>query len=77
MRVVVTAYGDLRRYLLDGAPERALDLAAGATLGDLLGVLGATPDDAILARGPAGVLRADQPLAEGERIELFAPVGGG
>jgi sulfur carrier protein ThiS len=77
MRVVVSAYGDLRRYLLDGAPERAMDLAAGATLGDLLAVLGATPDDAILARCGGGVVREGHPLAEGDRVELFVPVGGG
>src|SRR5690242_12591976 len=43
MRVVVAAYGDLRRHLLDGAPERAMTIPSNATLGDLLAALGAGP----------------------------------
>jgi sulfur carrier protein ThiS len=77
MRIVVSAYGDLRRYLLDGEPERTLELASGATLGDLTRALGADPNDAILARRGSGVLREEAPLADGDHVELFAPVGGG
>ncbi len=77
MDVLVAAHGDLRRYLLDGAAERHVNLAAGATLGDLTRVLGAGPDDAIVARRGPAVLREEAPLADGDYIELFAPVGGG
>ncbi len=77
MRVLVSAYGDLRRYLLDGAAERHVELGAGATLGDLTRELGAGPDDAIVARRGGAVLREATPLADGDQIELFAPVGGG
>lgn len=77
MRVVVAAYGDLRRYLLGGEPERGVDIADGATLLDLAAALGAGPDEALLARRGADVLRENSALANGDRIELFAPVGGG
>jgi sulfur carrier protein ThiS len=77
MRVVVAAYGDLRRYLLGGEPERGVDLADGATLLDLAAALGAGPDEALLARRGADLLRENSVLANGDRIELFAPVGGG
>jgi sulfur carrier protein ThiS len=77
MRVLVTAYGELRRHLLGGEPERSVELCAGATLADLAGALGAGPDDAILARRGPDVLRDESHLAEGDRVELFAPVGGG
>jgi sulfur carrier protein ThiS len=77
MRIVVCAFGDLRRHLLDGVPERAVELPPGATLADLTLALGAEPDDAILARRGADVLREHSALADGDRVELFAPVGGG
>lgn len=77
MRVLVMAYGDLRRHLLGGVPERSVELCAGATLADLASALGAGPDDAILARRGPDILRDESRLAEGDRVELFAPVGGG
>ncbi len=77
MHVVVSAHGDLRRHLLGGTAERSVELAVGATLADLTAALGAEPDDAILARRGPEVLREQAPLAEGDHIELFAPVGGG
>ena len=77
MRIVVSAYGDPRRYLLNGEPERTVELEAGATLADLIRALGADPNDAILARRASGVLREEVSLADGDHVELFAPVGGG
>jgi sulfur carrier protein ThiS len=76
-RVVVAASGDLRRYLLAGEAERVVELAPGATLDDLTAALGADPNDAILARRGSAILREGAALADGDRIELFAPVGGG
>ena len=75
--ITVTASGDLRRYLLAGNAERMVELAPGATLGDLTAALGADPNDAILARRDTAILREGAALADGDHIELFAPVGGG
>jgi sulfur carrier protein ThiS len=77
MHVVVAASGELRRYLLSGAPERTVELTSGATLADLADALGAHPDDALLARRGPDLLREHSALADGDRVELFAPVGGG
>ena len=77
MRVVVQAHGEARRYLLAGQPERALDLPAGATLADLIAALGASPDDALLARRGDAMLREPAELTDGDHVELFLPVGGG
>jgi sulfur carrier protein ThiS len=77
MRVVVLAHGEARHYLLEGLPERAVDLPPGATLADLVAALGASSDDALLARRSGAVIREPALLEEGDRVELFLPVGGG
>jgi sulfur carrier protein ThiS len=77
MQVIVAASGELRRALLAGEPERRIELPADATLADLAAALGAHPDDALLARRGRDVLREHSRLADGDRVELFAPVGGG
>lgn len=77
MHVTVVAFGDLRRYLLDGAPERTIELAEGATLAEVAQALGAEPDELPLARRGVEVVREATPLRDGDHIELFAPVGGG
>lgn len=77
MRVTVAAFGDLRRYLLDGAPERTIELTEGATLVEVAEALGAEPDELPLARRGVEIVRESTPLHDGDHIELFAPVGGG
>ena len=77
MRVTVEAYGELRRYLLAGEPQRDVELANGATLADLARALDAEPDDLPLARRGDAIIRDEAPLRDGDHIELFAPVGGG
>jgi hypothetical protein len=62
VRVIVTAFGDLRRHLLDGAPQRTL---------------GAEPDELPLARRGVEIVREATPRRDGDQIELFAPIGGG
>ena len=77
MRVTVSAYGELRRSLLGGHPEQSVELPEGATLVELAQALGTDPDELALARRGSALLREGVPLFEGDRIELFAPVGGG
>lgn len=77
MRVTVSAFGDLRRHLLGGQPERELELPAGAVLADVARALDADPDELPLARRDGAVLREGVPLRDGDRVELFAPIGGG
>jgi sulfur carrier protein ThiS len=77
MRVTVLAHGEARRYLLAGQTERSVELPAGATLADLVASLGASPDDALLARRGDAVIREPAVLADGDQVELFLPIGGG
>lgn len=77
MRVTVAAYGELRRYLLGGQPERTVELPEGATLAELAQALGTDPDELALARRGSAILREGAALHDGDLIELFAPVGGG
>ena len=77
MRVTVSAFGDLRRHLLDGQPERELELPEGAVLADIARALDADPDELPLARRDGAVLRDGEFLRDGDRVELFAPIGGG
>ncbi len=77
MRVTVEAYGELRRYLLAGEPQREVELPDGATLADLARALDAEPDELPLARRGDAIIRDEAPLHDGDHIELFAPVGGG
>ncbi len=77
MRVTIAAYGELRRHLLGGQPERTLDLPANATLADVARALDTEPEELMLARRESALLREGSALRDGDRIELFAPVGGG
>jgi sulfur carrier protein ThiS len=77
VRVTVSAFGDLRRHLLGGVQERTLELPEGAVLADIARALDADPDELPLARRDDAVLREGVALREGDRIELFAPIGGG
>lgn len=77
MYVTVAAYGEPRRYLLGGQPERTVELPEGATLADLAHALNAVPDELPLVRRESGVVREGMRLRDGDRLELFAPVGGG
>jgi len=65
--------------LLDKLPENAdqFPVADGCTVGDLVTELEINPKDAklIFINGRKGAL--DSVLAEGDRVGLFPPVGGG
>jgi len=65
--------------LLEKLPENAdnFPVAQGTTVADLVALLAIDPKDAklIFINGRKGML--DSPLAEGDRVGLFPPVGGG
>ncbi len=65
--------------LLEKLPDSAdhFPVAAGTTVADLADLLGIDPKDAklIFINGRKGTL--DSVLAEGDRVGLFPPVGGG
>jgi sulfur carrier protein ThiS len=76
--VSVTFFADLRRFLPRGAdgPQR-YTLEAGATLSDLLAVIGIAPDAEITAAVNGEQAATDTPLAEGADVMLLSPMEGG
>jgi len=77
MRITVSAYGEVRRYVLNGQPMRTLDVPEGSTLKEVASVLQVNPDELLLARRSGELVRESTELHEGDYIEFFAPVGGG
>jgi sulfur-carrier protein len=90
MRVKVEAHPPYRAVL--GAGELQLDLPAGATLRDALVVLAkrsrefqpwarANKDEwlwgQLLVHARGEIVRLDDPLHDGQRLELLPPIAGG
>jgi sulfur carrier protein ThiS len=76
--VTVTLFADLRRFLPRGAdgPQR-FTLPAGATLADLLTVIGVAPDAELTAAVDGEVVGRDTPLSDGADVMLLSPMEGG
>jgi sulfur carrier protein ThiS len=74
--VTVVMHGTLRRFLPEGAARATLDLRTGATIGEVLALLGADQDTWLVARNQA-VAERDAVLASGDVLECFEPVAGG
>jgi uncharacterized protein len=74
MRIEI-AYAESQRVIL-----KVYELASGARVADALGLAALDPDFAgvNLANSPVGlfgrVVRADQPLNDGDRIEIYRPL---
>ena len=78
IRVTVTFFADLRRYLprgVDGPQTYAL--SAPSTVADLLAVIG-VPDETEITVGLDGELaERDTPLRDGAELMLLSPMEGG
>lgn len=80
MTVTVRLSGPLAERL---GTRRAIDLAPGATVDDVVAELGRLADfDPAALRGLAvvaegGFLRRDRPVADGEELDVLVPVAGG
>lgn len=80
MTVTVRLSGTLAERL---GSRRAIDLAPGATVDDVVAELGRLADfDPAALRGLAVVaggsfLRRDRPVADGEELDVLVPVAGG
>jgi sulfur carrier protein ThiS len=57
-------------------PDRAVDLPAGATVGQLLAAVGESADHTLAVRGETPVPESE-PLREGESILLLSAFSGG
>ena len=79
MRVHVTTYGDLRRYLPDAQRDTGatLDLPDGVTIVQLLDVLRLPYHQTWLIGVNDAIVDIDHALSDGDEVELMLPIGGG
>lgn len=77
VKVAVRLFGDLRRYLPQGKELIELELPEGSTPSDILSTIGIHPGEVWVVRANKEVVAEDQPLRDGDEIEVFEPVGGG
>ena len=78
MKVRVKLHGETKRHV-KGLVGDSLDadVAAGATVADLLRQLGVADEDVWMSAVNKDVVKADHVLADGDAVEVFAPVQGG
>ncbi|HAM49904.1 MAG TPA: thiamine S protein [Nitrospiraceae bacterium] len=78
MRIEVRLYATLRRYALSAADGVLnVDVPEGSKVAHVIANLGVNADEVhiVMVNGVSSPL--DQVLAEGDRLGLFPPVGGG
>ena len=77
--VKVRLFATLRRYRpgLGLGESLTVKLPAGATVADLIAHLGLPPQEVKFAYVNHIVRRPEHPLADGDDVGLFPPVGGG
>lgn len=76
--VSVVFFADLRRFLPRGAngPQRYA-VAPGATVADLLDLIGIAPDTDLTAAVGGELAGRDTPLRDGAEVMLLSPMEGG
>ena len=78
MRIEVRLYATLRRYALSAADGvLSIVVPEGSKASDVIASVGGNADEVhiVMVNGVSNPL--DQVLAEGDRLGLFPPVGGG
>ncbi|MHB8926079.1 MAG: MoaD/ThiS family protein [Bacillota bacterium] len=77
LTIHVRAHGNLRRHFPGGHEEADFRLPEGSRVADLLAHIG-LPDGEVWMVGVNDVLaQAEQALADGDKVDVFAPVAGG
>jgi len=77
MNVTVKLFGNLRRHLPPGQEAIALSLAPGTSLEAAMQQLGVPDGEVGLAAVNGEAVPETSVLRDGDRLELFAPMGGG
>ncbi len=77
MKLTVRLFGDLRKYLPRGQELLQTELPQGSTATTLLQEIGIHPGEVWIVRANRQVIPEDQPLQDGDDVEIFEPVGGG
>ncbi len=77
MRVQVKLFAGLRKLAPEGKSPFPLDLPEGATVGELLKVLGVPEDKPKILLVNGRHAGNDQALRDGDEVSIFPPVAGG
>lgn len=77
MRLTIRLFGDLRRYLPKGQDPLLLEMPEGSTVLAMLNQVGIHPGEVWVVRANKQVVPEEQPLQDGDDVEVFEPVGGG
>jgi len=76
--VTVTFFADLRRFLPRGSDgPQPYTLAQGATIDDLLALIGIAPETDLTAAVDGELATRDAPLRQGADVMLLSPMEGG
>lgn len=76
-QVTVKLFALLQKYLPAGKRQVELEVAAGATVADVLAGLGVPPASVHLIRVNGEQAAPDTTLTEGDAVSVFPPVAGG
>jgi thiamine biosynthesis protein ThiS len=77
VKLTVHLFGDLRRHLPKGQDPVLMELPEGSTAMTVLQELGIHPGEVWVVRANKQVIPEEQPLQDGDELEVFEPVGGG
>ncbi len=77
MRVTVKLYGNLKKYMPDHREVAQLDVEEGTTIAALLTRLGVPDHEIWISAIDDTVVSEAAELHDGNRLEVFEPVGGG
>ena len=79
MRVHVKLFAGLAQYGSDSKPGEAfeVEMPHEATAGDLLAVVGVPPEEAKVIFINGRARPRETPLAAGDQVGIFPPIGGG
>ncbi len=77
MRVQAKIYGDLLRFIEGQREVVTVELREGASLSDLLRVLGIPAEEVWMALRRNQIMKEEDVLVDGDEVSLFDPVLGG
>ncbi len=77
MQISFCAYGDLRRYTPGNKEKMALDLPESTPISALLVQLGVPWGEVGIVAVNGSLVDEHYRVAEGDKVEVFSPVGGG
>lgn len=75
--ITARAHGNLRRHFPGGHEEAVFTLPDGSRVADLLRSIGLPDEEVWMVSVNDLLAKPEQVLADGDRVNIFAPVSGG